>query len=237
MPAPTRGPFSSRLWKRCVSQRPCLHDSPAITEGARIALEQANLTIDDIDIFDLYSCFPAQFEIARQALGIAENGRDLSLTGGLPYFGGPGNNYSLHAIAEVVKRLRRSPQSKAMVTANGWYNTKHSVGIYGCSVPAYPWEERDDSAVQARIDSLALPQPVGRAEGYLEIQGYVIRHLPDGKPEGGTVIGTLQNGSRALAEIDASSSELEILREKALEGRTGKVIFDKAKNRNMVRLV
>jgi len=233
---PLGGADLSNVWY--VSQRRCLHDSPAITEGARLALEQANLTIDDIDIFDLYSCFPAQFEIARQALGIAENnGRDLSLTGGLPYFGGPGNNYSLHAIAEVVKRLRHSPQFKAMVTANGWYNTKHSVGIYGCSVPSSPWEERDDSAVQARIDSLALPQPVERAEGYLKIQGYVIRHLPDGKPEGATVIGTLQDGRRALAEIDASSSELEILREKALEGRTGRVAFDNAKNRNMVRLV
>lgn len=232
---PLGGADLSNIWY--VSQRPCLHDSPAITEGSRIALQQANLTLGDIDIFDIYSCFPSAFEIARQALGIAEDdGRDLTLTGGLPYFGGPGNNYSLHAIAEVVKRLRRSPQLKAIVTANGWYNTKHSIGVYGCSVPANPWDDRDDSDVQARIDSLALPGPVERAQGELKVGAYVIRHLPDGRPEGGTVIGTLRDGRRALADIDASLSELEHLREKALEGCTGKIRFDSAIGRNVIRL-
>jgi len=231
---PMGGADLSNIWH--VSQRPCLHDSPAITEGARIALEQAGLTLDDIDIFDLYSCFPSAFEIARQALGISEDdGRDLSLTGGLPYFGGPGNNYSLHAIAEVVKRLRSSPGLKAMVTANGWYNTKHSIGVYGCSAPANPWEERDDSSVQAGIDRLALPGPVERAEGEFTVEAYVIRHLHDGRPEGGTVIGTLPDGSRALADLDPSS-DLKYLREQALEGRTGKISFDAAAGRNFLRL-
>lgn len=232
---PLGGADLSNVWY--VSQRPCLHDSPAITEGARLALQQAGLTLEDIDIFDLYSCFPSAFEIARQALGIADGDcRDLSLTGGLPYFGGPGDNYSLHAIAEVVRRLRISPGLRAMVTANGGYNTKHSIGVYGCSPPENPWEERDDSVIQSQIDSLTLLQPVERARGELKVQAYVIRHLPDGRPEGGTVIGTLQDGSRVLADIDASPSELENLRERALEGRTGRVRFDDSRDRNLVRL-
>lgn len=232
---PMGGADLSNIWY--VSQRPRLHDSPAVTEGARLALEQAGLTLDEIDMFDLYSCFPSAFEIARRALGIPEGDRrELSLTGGLPYFGGPGNNYSLHAIAEAVRRLRTAPGLKAMVTANGWYNTKHSIGVYGCSAPPNPWEERDDSAIQAGINARALPVPVEKAEGELTVQAYVIRHFPDGNPEGGTVIGTLPDGRRALADIDSSSSDLGYLREQALEGRTGKVRFDPAAGRNIIQL-
>ena len=42
-----------------------------------------------------------------RALGIdGDDLRGLTLTGGLPYFGGPGNSYSLHGIAETVSELR-----------------------------------------------------------------------------------------------------------------------------------
>lgn len=32
-----------------------------------------------------------------------------TLTGGPPFFGGPGNNYSTHAIAEAVHEMRDKP--------------------------------------------------------------------------------------------------------------------------------
>ena len=45
-----------------------------------------------------------------EALGIdGDDPRGLTLTGGLPYFGGPGNSYSLHAIAETVAEMRDKP--------------------------------------------------------------------------------------------------------------------------------
>ena len=54
---------------------------------------------------------------------------------GLPYHGGPGNNYSTHAIACMVERLRARPGASGVVTGVGWYLTKHSVGVYS-SAPA-----------------------------------------------------------------------------------------------------
>ena len=57
--------------------------------------------------------------------------RPIAVTGGLPFFGGPGNNYSLHAIAEMVGRIRSKRHHRTRLTSVGWYNTKWSVGIYG----------------------------------------------------------------------------------------------------------
>ena len=230
---PMGGAEFRNIWH--VSRRPCLHDSPAVTEASRLALGQAGLTLSDIGVFDLYSCFPSAVEIARLALGISEaDGRDLSVTGGLAHFGGPGNNYTLHAIASVVERIRRDCGLKAMVTANGWFNSKHAVGIYGAGEPLHPWEDRDDEPIQRAIDAQALPEPVERAEGRLSVEAYMIRHDLEGRPEQGTVIGRLADGRRALADIDADPQGLLKLEQIELVGRTGEVRFDPVSGRNRV---
>jgi acetyl-CoA C-acetyltransferase len=230
---PLGGAEFRNIWH--VSRRPCLHDSPAVTEASRLALGQAGLTLSDIGVFDLYSCFPSAVEIARLALGISENdGRDLSVTGGLAHFGGPGNNYTLHAIASVVERIRRDRGLKAMVTANGWFNSKHAVGIYGAGEPLHPWEDRDDEPIQRAIDARALPEPVERAEGRLSVEAYMIRHDLEGRPEQGTVIGRLADGRRALADIDADPQGLLKLEQIELVGRIGEVRFDPGIGRNRV---
>ena len=107
---PMGGADLNDVWH--VSERPDLARSPAIRAAARRALAQAGLGIDDVTDFDLYSCFPAAVELALDALEIpAEDPRPLTLTGGLPYFGGPGNNYSMHAIAAAVERVRADPRA------------------------------------------------------------------------------------------------------------------------------
>jgi len=69
--------------------------SPAIEIVGRTALRQAGVTIEDIDFLDLYSCFPVAVQVTRDMLGIAEDdNRLLTVTGGLPYFGGPGTTMS-----------------------------------------------------------------------------------------------------------------------------------------------
>ncbi len=217
------------------SRRPRLDESPAIRNASRIALDQAAITLDDIDIFDLYSCFPSAVEIARNEIGIPEDDpRDLSVTGGLAYFGGPGNNYSMHAIASVAERIRHDRSVRAMVTANGWYVTKHSIGIYGGRPAGNPWTERDDSAVQEAIDAQVLPELVVQAGGNLTVEAYVIRHDRDGRPEKGTVVGRLSDGTRAFAHIGAPVEDLYRMEEAELVGSTGKVSFHQDISRNIV---
>ena len=55
----------------------------------------------------------------------ADGSKPLTVTGGLPFFGGPGNNYSMHALAEMAHRLRNG-QGNGLITANGGMLSKHA---------------------------------------------------------------------------------------------------------------
>ena len=87
-----------------ISNRAELHRSPAIRLAGAAALELAGLGIDDVAFVDLYSCFPVVVQMAARELGLAvdDPDRPLTLTGGLTFGGGPGNNYTTHGIAQAV---------------------------------------------------------------------------------------------------------------------------------------
>ena len=137
-----------------VTARPDLARSIAQDMALRHALEAAGLTMADIAHLDLYSCFPIAVTSAAAALGLDPRGeRALTLTGGLPFFGGPGNNYSMHAICEAVARVRAAPDTRAMVVANGGYLSKHSVGIYGAAQPG-SWEAVGGAGLQPQFDAV-----------------------------------------------------------------------------------
>ena len=109
----------------------------------------AGIGVDDVATFDLYSCFPFPVFVICEALGIdGDDPRGLTLTGGLPYFGGPGNSYSLHAIAETVAEMRDKPGQFGFVGANGGVMSKYSVGIY--STPAGGLARRPQQGAERR---------------------------------------------------------------------------------------
>ncbi|HQG30591.1 MAG TPA: acetyl-CoA acetyltransferase [Deltaproteobacteria bacterium] len=221
---------------RHVSRRPRLDASPALRNASKIALKRAGLHLEDIDFFDLYSCFPSAVEIAVKEIGLAENDpRPISVTGGLTFFGGPGNNYCLHAIASAAERIRQDRSQKGMVTANGWYVTKHSVGIYGGEPPDRPWQCGNDPAIQEAIDAEALPGLTVEADGTLTVEAYVIRHGRNGEPESGTVLGRLEDGSRCLAHVAADMQGLCRMEECEMVGRKGAVHFSPEKGLNLMK--
>ena len=140
------------LWY--LSERPVLHRSPALTECARRALDTAKVTMDEVAGLDLYACFPSSVEVARDSFGIApEDPRPLTLTGGLPYHGGPGSNYVTHSIANTFQWLRDGHGEHALVHGNGYYLTKHSVGLYSRRVPDE--EPKPPEKLQDYVDGLA----------------------------------------------------------------------------------
>ena len=70
--------------------------------AVREALAVAGIGIDDIATFDLYSCFRCRCSTSATAWAWPpDDPRGLTLTGGLPFFGGAGNNYSMHGVAET----------------------------------------------------------------------------------------------------------------------------------------
>ncbi|MEY2477265.1 MAG: acetyl-CoA C-acetyltransferase [Actinomycetota bacterium] len=179
--------------------RPDLTTSPAIAAAADATLGAHGLGVDDVAAFDLYSCFPAAVEAATEAIGLApEDPRGLTVTGGLPYFGGPGNNYSTHGIATMVDRLRTGDEGACgLVSALGWYTTKHSYGLYGTSPPPSGFVNADLSARQRDIDATALPVAM-TADG----EGTVVAStvVYDGESAAmAPIIATLDDGRRVVA--------------------------------------
>jgi len=132
-----------------VSHRDTFSRTPAIELGGARALALAGVTIDEVEFLDLYSCFPSAVQLGAQSLGIDLYERQWSRTGGLPFGGGPWNNYPMHAIATMVGELREQPDARGLVWANGGYATKHAFGVYSATPPAdgfryeYPQDEID----------------------------------------------------------------------------------------------
>ena len=139
----------SDMVEQGLLERADLGASPATVHAAQEALRVANIGVDDISTFDLYSCFPFPVFVMCEALGIdGDDPRGLTLTGGLPYFGGPGNSYSLHAIAETVAEMRNKPGQFGLVGANGGTMSKYSVGIY--STLPVDWRSDRSGALKRR---------------------------------------------------------------------------------------
>lgn len=184
-----------------VSERAQLHRSPAIRGCSRLALSMAGLEIDSIDAFDIYSCFPSAVEVACREIGLAEDDRrGLTVTGGLPYFGGPGNNYVTHSIAQMMETVRARPGTFGMVTANGSYLTKHSVGIYSTQPTRGSWEREDPDRLQAQIDAGPSVRVETAPEGPSSIETYTVTFSGE-TPSGGYVFGRLADGARFVATV------------------------------------
>ena len=183
-----------------VSERDDLHSSPAIRAAGRAALAHAGAGIDDIAHLDLYSCFPSAVQIGAVELGLRldERGRPLTVTGGLSFAGGPGNNYATHSIATMVERLRADPGALGLVTALGWYLTKHSVGVYSTEPPPHPFA---CSRPQPEIDALPRRGWVAEHNGRVTIESFTVMHDRDGSPALGIVACLLPDGRRAWGNV------------------------------------
>ena len=199
------------------------YSSPSIRLTGERAFQMAGVGLADIDIIDLYSCFPSAVQLAAQELGVAlDDPRGLTVTGGLPYFGGPGNNYALHSIAEMMTRLRARPGAYGLCTANGWFLTKQSIGIYSTKPVEGDWIREAPLMIQERIDALPHPEIVERPTGPAVIETYTVVHAREGVRMG-IVIGRDGAGRRFVAHTPEDAETLLNLEAREGVGRTGTV--------------
>lgn len=214
-----------------VSDRINFHSSPAIRLGAAKAMAMAGRNIADLAAFDLYSCFPSAVEVACAEIGLAEDDpRGLTLTGGLPYFGGPGNNYVTHSIAHMMRTMRAAPGRCGLVTANGNYLTKHSFGIYSTAPSPGRWRRERPAVLQGELDRLPKAPFTERPEGPAHIETYTVMHGRHG-PEHAIVFGRLQaTGERFLANTPETPKLLADLEAREGLGRPGRVICEGGRN-------
>lgn len=206
-----------------VSERPTLHASPAINMAWSSVSAQAGIALDEISHFDIYSCFPSAVHVACNEIGLdALDDRGVTVTGGLPFFGGPGNNYSLHAIAQMADTLRNGAGGHGLVTANGMYLTKHSLGIYSTEAPVQDWRDADSASLQRRIDAAPRLSIAADPSGSATIETYTVSFGREG-PQRGIVIARNAAGERIVANTPADESTLQQLMTQDPIGHTGNV--------------
>jgi acetyl-CoA C-acetyltransferase len=180
-----------------LSERAVLHRSAALDFAIPAALEQAGLAATNLGPVDIYSCFPCavfaavdSMQDAHRALG------DYTLTGGLSFFGGPGNGYGVYNIAAMVDALRRDGSKPALVTANGGVMSKQAVGIYTAIQPTVAWS--GDVAKGYAPTSITLDEaPQGTAR--------VLSFVRSAGKEGfgpATLLLETEGGARAMAVLD-----------------------------------
>jgi acetyl-CoA C-acetyltransferase len=163
-------------------------------------------------------------QIAAAELGLPDDraSRPLTVTGGLTFGGGPGNNYGTHAVATMVGALRADPGSRGLVTGLGWYLTKHSVGIYGTE-PGKPAGSTGSSEPQGSLlpegtlteeaggfawaspqkAVSALPQcsPDTDADGEVTVETYSVSYERSGAPVRAVVACRTPDGRRAWGNV------------------------------------
>jgi len=188
-----------------LTQRIDPGQSTAMARVLTAAMAMADATPFDMDLIDLYSCFPCAVHAACEVLGLPTGGsRPLTVTGGLPFFGGPGNNYSLHALAEMAVRLRGKP-TRALVSANGGMLSKHAAVVL-TTAPARAAAIDWDNTQYLTVDCTDIPV---RAYADTPRQGEIISYTVIARREKadiGIVLAETTTGQRFLA----SSTELAV---------------------------
>ncbi|MEM6317093.1 MAG: enoyl-CoA hydratase-related protein [Bacteroidota bacterium] len=214
-------------------ERQHLGQSAGMEQALLGALANADKTAEDIQHFDIYSCFPIVVNEAKCVLNILKDDpRQLTQTGGLPFFGGPGNNYSMHAIASLVENLRKDRGSFGLVYANGGWMSKHAVGVYSTTPIEGDWEPSDSQPFQAKVDAIPKMKTNRQPTGEAILETYTI-HYFKGFPVKAIVIGRLkETNERFYATTQMVETEtVQALAQKDLIGSTIFVEADPRGNR------
>jgi acetyl-CoA C-acetyltransferase len=177
-----------------LSERAELHRLPGARIAGLRALELAGLTNEDLDLVELYSCFPIAVEVFAKELGLPAGG-DWTVTGGMPFAGGPLNNYVLQATCRMAELLRDGRGRHGLVTSVSGYLTKQGFGVWS-STPSPQGFAHED--VATAVAAASPPKPVHDArDGEATICGYTVMH--DRGAVTGVVLVDWDDGSRSLA--------------------------------------
>ena len=183
-----------------VAEHEPMWASPAMQAASAVALRSAGLDIGAVAHLDLYSCFASSLNLALDALGLArDDGRGVTVTGGLPFAGGPGSNYLTHAIATMAQVLRGDAGSAGLVSGVGMHNTKHVFAAYS-GIPG-PVTPPDEAAVQAGLHARGAKEISDSGDGRATVASYTVAHRRDGTPEWGLAVCDLPDGRRCYARM------------------------------------
>ena len=174
--------------------------SPSMRVSINRTMALNGLAADDLDMVELYSCFPCVPKMARRVLGWPVD-KPVTVHGGLTFGGGPIGNYMGHAVAAMVRRLRAGGRHGLLFANGGHCSHNHSLVL--SRVPPERAGVPQDYHVQDEADAARGPIPslTDHREGELPIETYTIVYGRDGRPAYGVVLSRTA-GARVIARVE-----------------------------------
>lgn len=224
--------------QRFMVQKSDFTTSPPLQKAVQKALDRAQLPFEKLSCFDLYSCFPSAVTIAKKMIGISDDDpRPLTLTGGLGFFGGPGNNYSLHSTATLADLISRGERENGLITALGWFMHKHAAGVYG-NRPHGGSIGNNDVDDQKNPYWGNQPEPIKeQVNGLGVIETYTIIFSLERTPSYAVLYGKTVDGFRFVAGTKDDPAMFRALMSGIMVGHQVEIRFDTAQNKNIAHLV
>ncbi len=187
-----------------VVQRDDLARSVVARHAGRRALDLAGVDVEAVDHLDLYSCFPAAVQVAAGELGIPLD-RQLTVTGGMTFAGGPLNSYVLHSTASMADVLRADPGSAGLVTSVSGFLTKYGAGVWSTTPAPDGWRSEDVTA-EAKAADTPRPDTDDPGDDVRVVAGTVVHDREGGR----TAIDVVEtaDGTRSLPGAEQRVQEV-----------------------------
>jgi len=198
-----------------VSARADLVSCPGAGITGRAALQAGNLTVDQIDLVDLYSCFPLAVETYAAEVGLSQT-RDLTVTGGMPFAGGPYNNYFLQSTCRAAELLREGRGRNALLSCVSGVVTKQAFALWSVDKPKRPFTHADLTSQVAR--AMATLEVVENFSGNATVAGYTVLYGRGQVPKAVVLVDT-PDGKRAMA-ISENPALIAAMEQTEWVGRT-----------------
>lgn len=185
-----------------LAQQRQLHSHPGTIVAGQRALALAGITSKDLMAAELYSCFPAAIQSFALDLRL-EGVCPLTVTGAMPFAGGPYNHFSLEGLARMVEVLRSGEPGKRPGKRVGLVSNLSGIfGKQACAVLSnvpndggYGYED-----VTAMVAEKDVPVPLNADyTGPARIVGYTVAFNRD-------------EPSHAIAVCDTPAGERTVVR-------------------------
>ena len=179
-------PLSKRIYPLASSetnhmiatiQRPNLIEPLGLKLAAEYILDICSKNNIEPNTYELYSCFPVAVQMFSKALKIKDK-KDLTVTGGMSFAGGPLNSYMIHSTVKMLKEIRENNHKIGLVTGVSGMMTKQAFALWA-KEPLIDFSHKDVTK-----DAEELEKPIKISElkkGKGKIIGYTV--LPKNKTD------------------------------------------------------
>ncbi len=150
-------------------QRPNLIEPVGMHLAAKFIMDICNENNLIPNLYDLYSCFPVAIQMFAKSLKLNDI-KDKTVTGAMPFAGGPLNSYVLHSTAKLIEKLREN-NGVGIVTGVSGMMTKQSYALWSKN-PCIDFRYEDCTKKASEIE---LPVKLSdKKNGSGKIIGYTI---------------------------------------------------------------